>query len=508
MSKLFKKVLIYIPCILLVIYFLISMKLLIVEPYDELWNFQNVLKMYNGNKIYSEINVIITPLFYYLGLVFLKILGPTLMSFRVYGITLNFIYFILIYLIYRQLNVSRHIGLVFVNFMFFVTVKVLNAGANYNTMAIIFMLLGILFYLKNNIKYYLKNKDIEVNKNEKVKKDYFDYVQGIITFLIFISKQNLGIYYVCAIIAFEFISRRNFKEWFVKQLKKILVFGLLLILFCVFLNVKGNLKEFINYAFGGILEFGESNFAIAFPIELLFYCIAAMVSVVLVYKLGKKHCSEFFFINIKFLSCMAIFSTLICFPIANSAHVLYILSFYFLVWFYFLDYVMLESCFTENKYEKGCVLFCLIIIIFWIGRLSIAYIDTYNEIVLIDDKSSKYNQLYIYDEGLERSSELKEYILEKQKENKKVIILSYEAVLPMTELDINNGDFDLAFVGNLGYDGENRLIEKIKNLENIEILIFTDEEECFWQESKKVREYIVDNMKKNGELLNYSVYEW
>ena len=108
MSKMFKKILIYIPCILLIIYFLISMKLLFIEPYDELWNYQNVLKMYNGNKIYSEINVIITPLFYYLGLVFLKILGPTLMSFRVYGIILNLIYFSLIYLIYRQLNVSIH----------------------------------------------------------------------------------------------------------------------------------------------------------------------------------------------------------------------------------------------------------------------------------------------------------------------------------------------------------------------------------------------------------------
>lgn len=505
MSKLFKKVLIYIPCVLLLTYFLLSMKFLFIEPYDELWNFQNVLKMYNGNKIYSEINVIITPLFYYIGLGFLKILGPTLMSFRAYGIILNLIYLILIYLIYRQLKTSRHISLLFVTLIFFVVVKVLNSGANYNTLAIIFMFLGILIYLKYNIKNYLKDEKKEENK--KAKTDCFDYIQGVITFFVFISKQNLGIYYLCAIIVFEFVSRKNLKEWIIKQLKKILGFGILLILFIMVLNLDGSFNEFINYAFGGILEFGESNLAIAFPIELLFCCFAAIISVILVYKLGKKHCSEKFLINIKFLSYIAVFSTLVCFPIANTAHTLYILSFYFLVWFYFLDYVMLESCFAEIKYEKGCSLLCSIMIIFWICRLGISYVDMYNEIVMIEDKNSKYNQLYICDEGIDKINKLKEYISDKKNENKDVVILSYDAVLPMVELDINNGEFDLAFVGNLGYDGENKLIDKIKELENTEILIFTDEEDCFWQESKKVREYIMENMKRKGEILEYTIYE-
>lgn len=507
MKKKLKNVLIYIPFILMIIYFIVSMKILPVEPYDELWNYQNVLKMYNGNKIYSEINVIITPLFYYLGLGFLKILGPTLMPFRVYGIILNLIYFSLIYLIYRQLNVSRHINLLFVTFTFFITVHVLNAGANYNTLAIILMFLGILIYLKNNIKNYLKDDNKDKIQNANVKKNYFDYIQGVIAFLIFISKQNLGIYYLCAIIVFEFLSRKSLKEWLIKQLKKISAFGALIILFAIVLNVNGNFSEFMNYTFGGILEFGKGNFVIAIPIEVLFYCIGAIASVIFVYKFGKKYCSEEFLINIKFLSCIAVFSILLCFPIANAAHMLYILSFYFFIWFYFLDYAMLESCFSEIKYEKGCILLCSIMIIFWICRLGIAYVDMYNEIVLIEDKNSKYNQLYICDEGLEKINKLKEYIIDKKNKNINVIILSYEAVLPMVELDINNGDFDLAFVGNLGYDGENKLIEKIKKLENTEILIFTDEEDCFWQESKKVREYIMNNMRKTGELLEYTVYE-
>lgn len=31
---------------------------------DELWNFANTYKIYNGYKVYKDINIIITPLFF------------------------------------------------------------------------------------------------------------------------------------------------------------------------------------------------------------------------------------------------------------------------------------------------------------------------------------------------------------------------------------------------------------------------------------------------------------
>ena len=31
---------------------------------DELWNFQNIVKMINGGKMYVDCNIIITPIFY------------------------------------------------------------------------------------------------------------------------------------------------------------------------------------------------------------------------------------------------------------------------------------------------------------------------------------------------------------------------------------------------------------------------------------------------------------
>lgn len=47
--------------------FTFNMKL---EVGDDLWNFSNIYKMTNGYTIYKDINVIITPLFFYLGEIF------------------------------------------------------------------------------------------------------------------------------------------------------------------------------------------------------------------------------------------------------------------------------------------------------------------------------------------------------------------------------------------------------------------------------------------------------
>ena len=51
---------------------------------DELWNFQNIYKMYNGFQIYKDANVIVTPLFFWIGEFLFKILGANFFIFRVY----------------------------------------------------------------------------------------------------------------------------------------------------------------------------------------------------------------------------------------------------------------------------------------------------------------------------------------------------------------------------------------------------------------------------------------
>ena len=69
-----------------------------VQPNDELWNFANIYKMTNGFKIYTDLNIIITPLFFYLAQIFFNIFGANILSFRMFNIL---IYTGLIFIIYN-----------------------------------------------------------------------------------------------------------------------------------------------------------------------------------------------------------------------------------------------------------------------------------------------------------------------------------------------------------------------------------------------------------------------
>ena len=44
-------------------------------PTDEMWNFQNIYKMYNGYKIYIDANVVTTPIFHFIGMIIFKLLN-------------------------------------------------------------------------------------------------------------------------------------------------------------------------------------------------------------------------------------------------------------------------------------------------------------------------------------------------------------------------------------------------------------------------------------------------
>lgn len=109
-------------------------------------------------------------------------------------------------------------------------------------------------------------------------------------------------------------------------------------------------------------------------------------------------------------------------------------------------------------------------------------------------------------EDFEKIETICDYIKEQEKYNVDVKVLSYKADLYMVNLNKNNGIFDLAFIGNLGKDGEEGLINEIKKLNNTLILFESDSDNIFWQESKLARDYIIDNYKKIGEIEEYSIY--
>jgi len=125
------------------------------------------------------------------------------------------------------------------------------------------------------------------------------------------------------------------------------------------------------------------------------------------------------------------------------------------------------------------------------------------ENVKITDKNSSY-YCSSMSEGLYKDlNEITEYIKMKNDEGIEVYILSQNAPLYMIALKQNHGEFDLPFRGNLGYNGEEKLINKIGNLENTQILLSSN---IYWQEVREVRAYVISNFNKVGLIGEYTIY--
>ena len=180
LSKNYKK-------ILFILLFLIIAILIIffntLETRDELWLFHHIYKISSGYTIYSDVNVIITPIFFYVGKLFLLLLGKKIIIFRIYNLFIFTTLYIVSYKLMKNLNFSKHIAFLSTILLFFLCLSVVNAGANYNSLVIIFVLLGITLYIKRNKNFLL---------------------HGLIMFLVFFTKQNIGVFYFIAMILIDF----------------------------------------------------------------------------------------------------------------------------------------------------------------------------------------------------------------------------------------------------------------------------------------------------------------
>lgn len=181
-------------------------------PYDELWNFNNIYKMYNGYRIYESTNVIITPLFYYIGLVWMKLFSPTVISIRYLGVVIFILMYFIIYRLFKVLNVSKPSIAVGISLLLIRSFQIITNSANYNFLSLTFFYLGLLIVL---------------SKNFKIK----DYILGLVYFLIFMSKQNMAFYFILVTLIYDFYKRENFKNFILSEIKRIAVFIVLTGLF-------------------------------------------------------------------------------------------------------------------------------------------------------------------------------------------------------------------------------------------------------------------------------------
>ena len=131
-----------------------------IAIYDELWNFSNTYKMLNGFMIYKDINVIITPLYFYLGMLILHIFGTNLFAFKIYNILIFTSLYFIIYQIFQTLKIKKVRSLLFVTIIYLLTYSIIPPGASYNILALDFFFIRNIITSKRKKWLYTRNSDV------------------------------------------------------------------------------------------------------------------------------------------------------------------------------------------------------------------------------------------------------------------------------------------------------------------------------------------------------------
>ena len=324
---------------------------------------------------------------------------------------------------------------------------------SYNLFCLLLVII-ILFLIDKK----LKNKDILI---------------ALLVSFVFLSKQNIG---ACLFIPMLFYSKNKIKSF--------IVFMIPILMFVVYFMLTGAFYNFIDYCFLGMLDFGESNSNYRFLIfELL-------ILGVLIYTLKKsKFKDEKAFYVLMFQA--------VAFPICDGYHFLLGLI---LVLYYVFPQINLCKLRAKDYF------------IFFIVALVLCIFSSYifKDYYLYDDSNSylygrvfdKNNKLVINDVG--------NYILDNVDDyGDNIFIFSSRAYLIKLNINVKINKYDLILNGNMGYNGDERIIKEVNDIcsdEKCLFIIDPSEFDINNQLNKNIINYVEDGYEKAGNLYSFFIY--
>lgn len=194
----------------------------------------------------------------------------------------------------------------------------------------------------------------------------------------------------------------------------------------------------------------------------------------------------------------------ICFPISNDTHFLIgaipliIIGLYEI---YQLAFVLKNKIGKNTKWIYFLTLFIEITIILFTICFGFQNFISY--------KKENYSHLNHYryipiDADFENEvEEMINFITE----NDDAKIVDPIAAAYMIPMDIYHKDYDMLNKGNLGYQGENRIIQEISNSTSTKYLVLKPVHKMNWQTPVKIIAYIKNNKTLVGEIGIFDIYK-
>lgn len=482
-----------------------------ISNLDEIWNYNTARAIAQNLIPYKDISMITTPLLPMITALFLKLIANEVIVSRVltsvlWGGVLFSIFKILKLLIKEEntcLIITALLGLLFRDCY----------CIDYNILSLMFSLIILYIELKNIDKPHFEN-----NKT--------DFLIGILAGLTVCTKQSIGAILAIIVVGYKIIFVQNKKE-FIEYLKTAFkrIIGILIpmILVFIYLIATNSLQDFINYAVLGISTFSnkipyaqlmnndKKEIQILSRIMPFILLAMAVLTIVLQNKKKKENIGN---IDNKILTMLiySLSTIIIMYPISDEIHFLIAgtITFIGLAYILYLLGITIYNKINLQSKKKIYKITSLMISIIAIAFIAVRGIENITEYTKQEKNETieHYKNIQISEYLQERINEIDNFILEQEKENKKVYILDAEAAIYMIPINNYNKDYDMFLKGNIGKDGQEGQIQKIKQKETNEIILIRKRNlQSNWQTPTDVIDYVRENLEFTGEVSIYEVYK-
>ena len=482
-----------------------------ISNLDEIWNY-NTARAITQNLIpYKDISMITTPLLPMITALFLKLIANEVIVSRVlasvlWGGVLFSIFKILKLLIKEEntcLIITALLGLLFRDCY----------CIDYNILSLMFSLIILYIELKNIDKPHFEN-----NKN--------DFLIGILAGLTVCTKQSIGAILAIIVVGYKIIfvqNKREFIEYLKTAFKRIIGILIPMILVFIYLITTNSLQDFINYAVLGISTFSnkipyaqlmnndKKEIQILSRIMPFILLAMAVLTIVLQNKKKKENIGN---TDNKILTILiySLSTIIIMYPISDEIHFLIAstITFIGLAYILYLLGIAIYNKINLQSKKKIYKITSLLISIILIAFIAVRGIENITEYIKQEKNETieHYKNIQISEYLQERINEIDNFILEQEKENKKVYILDAEAAIYMIPINNYNKDYDMFLKGNIGKDGQEGQIQKIKQKETNEIILIRKRNlQSNWQTPTDVVDYVRENLEFMGEVSIYEVYK-
>lgn len=484
-----------------------------ISNLDEIWNYNTARAIAQNLIPYKDISMITTPLLPMITALFLKLIANEVIVSRVlasvlWGGVLFSIFKILKLLIKEEntcLIITTLFGLLFRECY----------CIDYNILSLMFSLIILYIELKNIDKPHFEN-----NKN--------DFLIGILAGLTVCTKQSIGAILAIIVVGYKIIfvqNRKEFIEYLKTAFKRIIGILIPMILVCIYLIATNSLQDFINYAVLGISTFSNKipyaqlmnndKKEIQILSRIMPFVLLAMAVLTIVLQNQKKKETKNNINNAdnKILTILiySLSTIIIMYPISDEIHFLIAstITFIGLAYILYLLGIAIYNKINLQSKKKIYKITSLLISIILIAFIAVRGIENITEYIKQEKNETieHYKNIQISEYLQERINEIDNFILEQEKENKKVYILDAEAAIYMIPINNYNKDYDMFLKGNIGKDGQEGQIQKIKQKETNEIILIRKRNlQSNWQTPTEVVNYVRENLEFMGEVSIYEVY--